>query len=171
MNTIIISSSLSPDSKSFILCKSMQELLVEGEDKVTLVDARSMELKLYHQGMTDDMNDLAYKITHADNIIIGMGVHNYSINDSLKVLLDSCFTGANEKFFGVLCAAGGAKSYLATMDLTQICMNQWRMIQLPRVIYAVGSDFKDGDVENQDLKERLVVFKHEFKSIGEKLLA
>ena len=54
-------------------------------------------------------------------IIIGMGVHNcYSINDNLKILLDNCFDGAQKKFFGIVCAAGGEKSYLSTMHLSNL---------------------------------------------------
>ena len=70
-----------------------------------------------------------------------MGVHCYSVNDSLKILLDTCFSKAHSKFYGILCMAGGEKSFLSTMHLTQICMNEWHMIQLPRIIYATGKDF------------------------------
>ena len=80
------------------------------------------------------MKDLILKVEETDNIIIGMGVHCYSINDALKIILDNCFGKAISKFFGI-CAAGGEKSYLTTQHLTQICMNEWRMIQLPRVVY------------------------------------
>ena len=30
--------------------------------------------------------------TEADNLIIGMGVHNYSVNDSLKIILNDYFS-------------------------------------------------------------------------------
>ena len=44
------------------------------------------------------MHKLSQKIKDADNIIIGMGVHCYSINDNLKILLDNCFDGAQKNF-------------------------------------------------------------------------
>ena len=116
------------------------------------------------------MNNLANKIEKADNIIIGMGVHCYSINDSLKILLDTCFSSAYGKFYGILCAAGGERSYLSTMHLTQICMNEWRMIQLPRIIYATKKDFQGGSIISKEIAERMDVFSEEFYSIGGKLL-
>ena len=75
-----------------------------------------------------------------------MGVHCYSINDGLKIILDNCCNKAEGKFFGIACAAGGTKSYLASMHLTQICMNEWRMIQLPRIVYATTKDFKENEI-------------------------
>ena len=97
------------------------------------------------------MIELSNKVDHADNVIIGMGVHCYSISDGLKIILDNCFGKATGKLFGIICAAGGEKSYLSTQHLTQICMNEWRMIQLPRIIYAIGKDFEGDKVNNKDL--------------------
>ena len=65
--------------------------------------------------------------------IISMGVHNYTINDSLKIVLDNCFHNVDGKFFGIICLCD-EKSYLSTIHLSQICMNQWKMIQLPRLL-------------------------------------
>ena len=117
------------------------------------------------------MIELSLKIKQADSIIIGMGVHCYSINDSLKIILDNCFDYSNGKFFGILCSAGGERSYLSTMHLTQICMNEWRMIQLPRIVYASKKDFNDrGVIDSKNLTERLDLFSEEFISIGNKLV-
>jgi FMN reductase len=99
-----------------------------------------------------------------------MGVHCYSINDSLKIILDNCFNDVTGKFFGILCAAGSEKSYLSTMHLTQICMNEWRMIQLPRIIYGTSKDFKNNKIISKDLNERIIQFSEEFITIGKKLM-
>ena len=115
------------------------------------------------------MEKLSEKVAKADNIIFGMGVHCYSVNDGLKIILDTCCGGAEGKFFGIVCAAGGERSYLSTMHLTQICINEWRMIQLPRIVYATGKDFADDKVLNNDLKERIIQFVEEFIAIGGKL--
>ena len=85
---------------------------------------------------------------------------------SSTFLLKSKATG---KFFGVLCAAGGERSYLSTMHLTQICMNEWRMIQLPRIVYATKKDFKENRIISSDLLERINLFANEFHNIGKKL--
>ena len=109
MNTLILSSSLAGNSRSYLLCKAVeQELIVKG-DNITFVDARTIPLKPVHKGLTSEMEHLAKQVETADNIIIGMGVHCYSVNDALKIILDACFGKATGKFFGILCAAGGER--------------------------------------------------------------
>jgi len=169
MKTIIISSSLSKDSKSFILCEETYNRLKTEKIDVTIVDARNINLAPYHTKTSESMKTLRNNIAKSDNIIIGMGVHCYSISDSLKIILDNCFQESIGKFFGILCAAGSEKSYLSTSHLTQICMNEWKMIQLPRIIYATQQDFRNNQIESKDLLERLEVFSKEFISIGKKL--
>lgn len=168
MKTLILSSSLSENSRSFLLCKAVKEELIAKGDNITFVDARNIPIQPVHRGLSPEMETLVKQVEQADNIIIGMGVHCYSVNDSLKILLDTCFGKATGKFFGILCAAGGERSYLSTMQLTQICMNEWRMMQMPRIVYATGKDFKE-DIITTEVLERIVLFSEEFHSIGNKL--
>jgi hypothetical protein len=49
-------------------------------------------------------------------------------------------------------------------------MNEWRMIQLPRIVFANGKDFKDDIICSTELLGRIKVFSEEFHSIGNKLL-
>lgn len=169
MKTLILSSSLSKNSRSYLLCKAVMEELIAKGDSITFVDAINIPMQPVHRERTREMETLAKQVDEADNIIIGMGVHCYSVNDSLKILLDACFGKATGKFFGILCAAGGERSYLSTMQLTQICMNEWRMIQLPRIVYATGKDFKEDIIISSELLERIALFSEEYHTIGNKL--
>ena len=169
MKTLILSSSLSENSRSFLLCKAVKEELIAKGDNITFVDARNIPMQPVHRGLSPEMETLAKQVEQADNIIIGMGVHCYSVNDSLKILLDTCFVKATGKFFGILCAAGGERSYLSTMQLSQICMNEWRMMQLPRIVYATGKDFKEDIIISSEVLERIALFSEEFHTIGNKL--
>ncbi|MDP2359929.1 MAG: NAD(P)H-dependent oxidoreductase [bacterium] len=172
MKTLILSSSLSPTSRSRLLCRRVEDLLAGRPGvELDLVDLREVELRPCHLGKTASMRNLAERIATADNYIFGMGVHCYTVNDGLKIVLDTCMKGCDGKFFGILCAAGGEKSYLSTMHLTQICMNEWRMIQLPRVVYVHDGDFHGEELASPAVEERLVQFADEFASIGRKLLA
>lgn len=170
MKILIISSSLSVNSRSFVLCTLVNKKLQEKSIDVDIIDARKLKLVPYHEKPTESMKKLSVKIEKANGIIFGMGVHHYSINDSLKIILDNCCNNATGKFFGILCAGGGDRSYLSTMHLTQICMNEWRMIQLPRVVYATKKDFdQDNLVNSKDVLSRIQVFVNEFSEIGKKL--
>jgi len=170
MKTLILSSSLSKESKSFILCKEVEKELIKKKIDPFFVDARSISVNPFHAEISLEENTLKTQINNCDNIIIGMGVHCYSINDNLKILLDNCFEGAKGKFFGILCAAGGERSYLATQHLTQICMNEWRMLQLPRIVYATKKDFNNTNLISKEVQKRIIEFSKEFYDIGCKLL-
>ena len=170
MRTLIISSSLSENSKSFILCNEVNKKLKHLGVKSEIIDAREILLFPYHIPKSKQMNNLTEKISSADNLIIAMGVHNYSINDSLKIILDTCFKNVEGKFFGIICAGGGEKSYLSTMHLSQICMNEWKMIQLPRIIYGARKDFENNQIKSQQLLDWIDLFCNEFKEIGNKLM-
>ncbi len=170
MKTLILSSSLSAHSRSYLLCRAVADALKDRAE-IDFVDLREYELAPYHRGKTEDMRRLSRQVAAADNYVLGMAVYDYSVNDSLKIVLDNCFSGVEGKFFGIVCAAGGLRSYLSTMHLTQICMNEWRMIQLPRVIYATGADFDGDTICNEDLLQRIHTFAGEFHSIGKKLLS
>jgi len=169
MKTIIISSTISDTSKLLILCNTVAQHLEKKGVKVKVISADQLDLVPHGRDTSDQMNALKEDIKSADNIIFGMAVYNYTINDSLKIIIDNCCEGATEKFFGILCVAGGEKSYLATQHLTQVCMNQWRMIQLPRVIYAIDKDFSDGNISNPEIEKRLELFSEDFFTIGNKL--
>jgi FMN reductase len=169
MKTLIISSSLSLESRSYELCKKVSEKLVLNGVDVELIDARELKLEPYHRGPTSDMQELAEKIKFADNVIFGMGVHCYSVNDGLKMILDSLSGISEGMLFGILCAGGGRNSYLSTMHLTQICMNEWRMMQLPRIVYVTKDDFENDQISGEDVLKRIDKFVEEFVKIGEKL--
>ena len=171
MNTLILSGSISENSRSFLLCKAVEKQLLSKGNTITFVDARKIPMHPVHREITDEIHQLAEQVKQADNIIIGMGVHCYSVNDALKILLDTCFSASTGKFFGILCAAGGERSYLSTMHLTQICMNEWRMIQLPRIVFATEKDFTEDVITSAEVLERIKLFSKEFHTIGHKLLA
>ena len=57
MKTLIISSSLSKNSKSFILCKEVQNELLSKKASVTFVDARNMFINAYHHKDTEKIKN------------------------------------------------------------------------------------------------------------------
>ena len=89
MRTLIISSSLSVNSKSFILCNEVNKKLKHLGVKSEIIDAREIPLFPYHTPKSAQMNNLTEKISSADNLIIAMGVHNYSINAELLETIKS----------------------------------------------------------------------------------
>ena len=48
-------------------------------------------------------------------------------------------------------------------------MNEWKMIQLPRTVYASSKDFQKNKIVSQSLKDWINLFCNEFILIGKKL--
>ena len=69
MKTLIISSSISKKSRSYILCEEVYSRLKQNNIEVELIDARSMELNLCHTEKSESMNLLSEKIANCDNRI------------------------------------------------------------------------------------------------------
>jgi len=171
MNVAIISSSLNPESKGYIMCRKLEEEFISKGLDVVFIDAKDYKLSPVFQDSKDNER-LAEKLKDVDHFVFGMALYNYSFYDNLKLILDNCVDPKNEhSLFGIVCAAGGDKSYLSTMHLSQVCMNEWRMIQLPRVIYATGKDFDKNGIHSEDLLDRIEKFAKEFIEVGSKLLS
>lgn len=172
MKTAIISSSQNPDSKSYILCKEVEKELLDKGVEVVFIDGKDYTLGTFYK-QTPDNKKLAELIKGCDNFIFGMAVYQYSFNANLKLILDTCMDECENKLFGALVAAGGQKSYLCYMDLVKVCMNEWRMIPLPRVVYCNASDFEfnaEKPIPGQDLESRIKEFAKDFYSLGKKLI-
>jgi len=59
MNTLILSSSLADHSRSFLLCKAVEEQLLTKRNNITFIDAREIRMNPMHNGTTDEMQQLA----------------------------------------------------------------------------------------------------------------
>ena len=86
MNTLILSGSVSENSRSFLLCKAVEKQLLSKGNTITFVDARKIPMNPAHREITDEMRQLAEQVKQADNIIIGMGVHCYSVIAAFHLL-------------------------------------------------------------------------------------
>lgn len=145
MTTLVISCSLHPQSRSFVLAQqAVSEFEALGES-VTLVDLREYDLKLYdtefHQ--TDVALGLRQTIDDADTILVAVPIYNYDVNAAAKNLTELTGNAWKNKLVGFLCAAGGKSSFMSVMGFANSLMLDFRCLIIPRFVYAVGDDFAD----------------------------
>ena len=79
MKTLIISSSLSKNSKSFILCKKAKSILSKMKINVEIFDVKKITLNPYHNNKSNGMEDLTNKIYAA---IDHLGLGEFSAPDA-----------------------------------------------------------------------------------------
>ena len=69
MNTLILSSSLSKNSRSFILCEAVAKQLSSKNIKCTIVDSRKIPILSTHLGHNSEMKRLSIQIKEAEKYI------------------------------------------------------------------------------------------------------
>ncbi|MEM8868370.1 MAG: NAD(P)H-dependent oxidoreductase [Verrucomicrobiota bacterium] len=167
-NVLIIATSLSEDSKSQRLARKFASHLREQSVPCELVDLR--ELNLPFAGKEDswegaEIVSLREKIVASSHIVFSVPIYCYDVNAAAKNVIElagRCFT---KKVVGFMCTAGGRNSYMSVMGLANHLMIDFRSVIVPRFVYAVTSDWIDGEMLTPEIEGRLQVLLEDMKSI------
>ena len=159
----VISCSLHPQSRSFVLARDTVANLQALGAEVTLYDLRTYELPFCDDGPAYDhphTKEISAAIAGAQAVLLAVPIYNFDVNAAAKNLLELAGDAWNHKTVGFLCTAGGRNSYMSVMGLANSLMLDFRCIIIPRFVYAVGSDFGDDrqptmHVTSPTIKERL----------------
>jgi FMN reductase len=160
MNYLVISSSLSPHSKSRILARATAESLRCDNPRAEFVDLAELEIPFCDAVdcySAPDVVSLKEKIEGADGIVLATPIYNYTMGSSAKNLIELTGSAWTEKVVAFLCAAGGAHSYMAVTGVACSLMLDFRSVVVPRFVYATGDAFEDGDLVDQEVRDRITV--------------
>jgi NAD(P)H-dependent FMN reductase len=139
VNIIVISCSLHPQSRSFVLARDMMANLQNLDVDARLYDLRNYQLPFCDDGPAYDHPhslEITQAIASAQTVLLGLPVYNFDVNAAAKNLLELAGDAWNNKLVGFLCMV------------------------IPRFVYAVGADFGDDrlptmHVTSQTIRERL----------------
>ncbi|MEZ4712924.1 MAG: NAD(P)H-dependent oxidoreductase [Caldilineaceae bacterium] len=146
MKILVISCSLHPQSRSYVLARQMIQELQALEASPTLYDLRDLDLPFCDAvtaHKTETARAIIEAIEGADAILMAVPIYNYDVNAAAKNLLELGLRAWNNKIVGFMCAAGGRASYMSVMSLANSLMLDFRCLIVPRFVYATGSDFGD----------------------------
>ncbi len=144
MNITVISCSLHPQSRSFVLAQAAVASLKQLGIDAPLYDLREHQLEMCDATTTHKTPvaiEIIAAIRQADSVLLTMPVYNYDVNAAAKNLLEIGMRAWNHKLVGFLCAAGGQRSYMSVMPFANSMMLDFRCIIIPRFVYATGADF------------------------------
>jgi NAD(P)H-dependent FMN reductase len=160
MNILVLSASLSPQSRSRVLAlAAMQE--VERLRGVTgaFLDLHEVEMQFCDGRPTSaynaDTQHLIAAVAAADGILIAFPVYNYSFNAAAKNVVELAGPGFVGKRVGLLSAAGGVHSYMAPQTLAQCLILDFQTTVIPRYVYATGAHFEGNELVDLDVRERI----------------
>jgi NAD(P)H-dependent FMN reductase len=161
----ILSCSLDPQSRSYLLARETERLLqLRGHDP-HLIDLRSISLPNFDNA--DCYSHPAYlqihdAIRNADGVVLSVPIYNWSIGSSAKKLIE--LTGATgdgertaawfDQVVTFLCAGGLPHSYMAYSSAAMSLMLDFKCVLNPYVVYATTRDW-NGDKLADSLSARL----------------
>lgn len=163
VNITVISCSLHPQSRSYVLAQQAVANFKELGIEALLYDLRQHELGMCDATTTHKTpvaEEIIAAIRQADSVLLAMPVYNYDVNAAAKNLLEIGMRAWNHKLVGFLCAAGGQRSYMSVMPFANSLMLDFRCIIIPRFVYAVGADFGDDrqptmHIASPEIQERI----------------
>jgi FMN reductase len=155
---LVVSTSLNTVSRSRLLARAAEESLRGKGVPVHWIDLRETPLPICDGGAAYDdpaVTELEAAIQRAAAILVAAPVYNYDLSAAAKNLVELTGSAWEDKVVGFLCSAGGRSSYMSVMGFANSLMLDFRSVIVPRFVYAVNADFRDGRVASTDVLERI----------------
>ncbi|MBX9724077.1 MAG: NAD(P)H-dependent oxidoreductase [Candidatus Obscuribacterales bacterium] len=157
MSSIVVSTSLNPQSKSSLLARETHKIL-SSKEETDWIDLREFELpqcdgdKAYAH---PNVHIVSKKLEKASCIFMAVAIYNYDCGASAKNLVELTGGAWEDKTVAFLCAAGGKSSYMSIMSLANSLMLDFRSVIVPRFVYTDGSAFHNGKISDPDIIGRI----------------
>src|SRR5881275_1464074 len=155
---LVISTSGNPDSNSRRMGRAAFAHLQKKKLDCDWIDIREMDLPLCDADKCYGMpasKKLSAAIENADGILIAAPVYNYDVAAAAKNMIELTGSAWEDKIVGFLCAAGGHTSYMSVMAYANSLMLDFRCVIIPRFVYATGHAFKDDELVDAKVGERI----------------
>lgn len=155
---LVISSSLSPGSRSRILARATHERLRLAGHAAEFLDLTACDLPLC-EGDGAAANPAVARVRQAvaaaDGVALSFPIYNYDAGAAAKNLVELTGSAWEDKVVAMLCAAGARTSFMAPMSLAASLMLDFRCYVVPRFVMAVPEDFRGDVIESQPLRDRV----------------
>ena len=160
MRVLIVSTSMNPDSKSFLLARSFQAGLTDRGMTVELIDLRQSPLPLFDgTGVSSSPHVQRVKDTvfATDAILLTGPIYSWSLAASTKNAAEWIGDGFHRKVVGFAAVAGGSRAYLAPVGLIGSIMLDHESLIVPKVLLVDSAGFDAGGVTS-DTGSRVAEF-------------
>jgi NAD(P)H-dependent FMN reductase len=163
MTICVLSCSLHPQSRSYILARQADENLKKLGVGVTLFDLRDYEMDFCGRPGARDLpivDELKAEIQNASAVLMSVPIYNFYANAVAKNVIELTGRSWIYKVVGFMCAAGGQASYMSVMNIANSLMLDFRCLIVPRFVYALGDAFgndrePDMFIQDEDILGRL----------------
>ena len=154
----VVSCSLNASSRSHRLAEAAAAAARTVGADAELIDLREWDLPICDGRASFEhpsVNPLREKLENASAVLVSAPVYNYDLNAAAKNLVEMTGAAWKEKPVGFLCAADGARSYMAPIGFANSLMLDFRCLIIPRYVYCTGADFDADGTLAASLHERV----------------
>lgn len=158
MTYLVISSSLNPKSKSYLLARAAYDKLIASNVDADFLDLRKIKLPQCdgaRYGDNKNVQRVAKRIAQAQCIIFAVPIYTFGVASAAKNLIELTGDAWRDKTVGFLCAAGGKSSFMSVMGLANSLMLDCRCLIIPRFVYADSSAFCAEQISDTKIVERI----------------
>ena len=156
---VLIQGSLNKESRTAILIRHTEEELKRAGLEAITLDLRNIQmefcdgrsLKEYHP----DMQQAYRAMEKAEAFVIGMPVYCYSVSGPLKNFIDITSGAMEKKVAGILCNAGGNRSYMSSADLSNILAYESHVTTVQPIVYSSSEDFDDHKLTGNKVQSKI----------------
>lgn len=156
---LMIQGSLSKDSRTAILVRETIKELERRHLENETLDLRDLDLQFCDgrslQEYNEDMQNAYKKLEQAEAFIFGMPVYCFSVSGALKNFIDITSGAMENKIAGILCNAGGNRSYMASADLSKILAYESHVTVVQPTVYSSYEDYDDSELSGEKVKSKI----------------
>lgn len=172
MKIAIINSNLAPGGKSAHLVEALAERFEKGGHEAAAYHAGDLSLPAC-DGTTcygdEKTIALTANLAEAEALVLVSPIYNYDLNAAAKNLIELTGSSWKGKAVGLVCQAGGEKSYLAPVSFMNSLSIDYRCLVSPRFVYVTRSEFAEDNTLAGDspVHERLDFLAKELPVLAE----
>ncbi|MAV54472.1 MAG: flavoprotein [Phycisphaerae bacterium] len=173
MNHLVLSTSLSPTSRSRILARAAYERLPDS-DSTQWMDLQDEGLPLCDGGPSADdrVDRLRRGVAQADGILIAFGIYNYLAPAATKNILEWAGRASFEgKVVAFAAVGGGPGSLPSVASLTTPMLLDFGAVVCPSFVYTTGASFADDALVDPNIESRLDEFVSTWTTLTQRVRA
>tara|TARA_A100001015_G_scaffold38972_1_gene42796 strand:+ start:4977 stop:5507 length:531 start_codon:yes stop_codon:yes gene_type:complete len=174
MSILTISANLTEQSSTKTLAEMVHTSITKHDTNASFVSLHEYPIPIcdgrasFSDPNVEQLNTL---LEAHSGFVFATPIYNYTINSTLKSLIEHCGRAFTEKPIGFICTAGGEKSFMSLMPTINSMMLDFRCIVLPRFLYVTSSQFnEDKTISDPDILNRIDRFASEITSLTQKLI-
>jgi len=156
---VLIQGSLSQDSKTAIVLKVVGEALQKNDLEHETLDLRDIDMEFCDgrplKDYPEDLQKAYQTLEQAQGYVFGMPVYCFSVSGPLKNFIDITAGAMEKKVAGIVCNAGGNRSFMSSADLMNVLAYESHVTSVQPVVYSSYEDFDDRTLTGEKVHDKI----------------